>query len=57
MFDMLNAWYKEADKFKRGEIAKEEYDAWRYNFPRVKAERLMADLDARRSEKNSKTSK
>ena len=49
MVDMLNAWQQEADKFKRGEITKEEYDEWRYNYPRIKAERLKADLDAMRA--------
>ncbi len=51
MFDMLNAWQLEADKLKRGEITKEEYDDWRYNYPRIMAERLKAELDAHRTEK------
>lgn len=51
MFDMMNAWYKKADKFKRGEISKEEYDEWRYNYPRIKAERLRAELDVKRAGK------
>lgn len=29
MLDMLNAWQLEAQKLKRGEITKEEYDDWR----------------------------
>ena len=33
MFDMLNAWQKEAEKLKSGEITKEEYDKWRYHYP------------------------
>ena len=33
MFDMLNAWHKEAEKLKSGEITKEEYDKWRYHYP------------------------
>lgn len=53
MFDMLNAWQHEAEKLKRGEITKQEYDNWRYNYPRIKAERLKAGLDARRAEKNA----
>lgn len=51
MFDMFNAWQHEAEKLKRGEITKEEYDDWRYNYPRIEAERLKAQLDTRRSEK------
>jgi transcriptional regulator with XRE-family HTH domain len=33
LFDMFNAWQKEAKKLKNGELTKEEYDAWRYNYP------------------------
>lgn len=52
VFDLLNAWYMEADKFRRGEISKEEYDDWRYNYPRIKAERLRADMDELRASVN-----
>lgn len=51
MFDMFNVWQKEYDKFKRGEITKDEYDDWRYNYPKIEAERTKAALDARRMEK------
>jgi len=53
MFDMLNVWYKEADKFRSGEITKEEYDAWRYNYPRIKAERLREKMDELRASDNA----
>jgi hypothetical protein len=33
MFDMFSAWQKEAEKLKNGEISKEDYDTWRYNYP------------------------
>lgn len=33
MFDMLHAWQEEAAKLERGEISREEYDRWRYNYP------------------------
>jgi hypothetical protein len=33
MFDLFRVWYKEAKKLKNGEISKEEYDHWRYNYP------------------------
>ena len=32
MFDMFSAWQEQAEKFKNGEITKEEYDNWRYNY-------------------------
>lgn len=53
MFDMLNAWQHEAEKLKRGEITKQEYDDWRYNYPRIKVEWLKTELDALRAEKNA----
>jgi hypothetical protein len=51
MFDKFSAWQREAEKLKNGEITKEEYDAWRYNYPKIEAERTTAALDAHRAEK------
>lgn len=34
MYNIFHAWRKEADKLRNGEITKEEYDAWRYNYPK-----------------------
>lgn len=33
MFKLLQLWAKEAAKRREGEISKEDYDDWRYNFP------------------------
>lgn len=33
MYDMLRAWNKVARKYRNGEITKEDYDNWRYNYP------------------------
>jgi len=33
LFELFNSWNKEADKMKNGEITKEVYDQWRYNYP------------------------
>ena len=52
MFDMLSTWYKEADKLKRREISKEEYDNWRYCYPRIKVERQRTQMDELRTYKN-----
>ncbi len=52
MFDILHAWSKEAEKLKAGEITKEDYNDWRYNYPKVEAERTKAALDALRAEKD-----
>lgn len=35
----LKVWEREYAKFKSGEISKEEYDHWRYNYPELEAER------------------
>lgn len=33
-FEMFAAWKEQAEKFKNGKISKEEYDYWRYNYPK-----------------------
>jgi len=33
MVAIFNAWQKEAEKFRNGEITKEQYDRWRYRYP------------------------
>jgi len=53
MFDMFSVWQQEAQKLKNGEISKEEYDTWRYNYPRIEAERTRERLDALREKKSS----
>ena len=30
----LPGWYDEYEKYRKGEISKEEYDKWRYNYPK-----------------------
>lgn len=54
MFDIWSAWNKEAEKLKNGEITKEEYDDWRYNYPRIEAERTKEQIDDLRAEKGEK---
>ncbi|MBR5363547.1 MAG: helix-turn-helix transcriptional regulator [Oscillospiraceae bacterium] len=34
MLRLLSSWYEEAAKYRRGEITKDEYDKWRYFYPR-----------------------
>ena len=36
MFDMFHDWKEQSAKLESGEITKEEYDHWRYNYPNVK---------------------
>ena len=32
--EMLNAWAEQAEKYRNGEINREDYDKWRYNYPK-----------------------
>lgn len=41
---MLSSWNSEFKKLKSGEITKEEYDMWRYSYPRIKAERIHEEF-------------
>lgn len=34
MSEMFSSWYEQAEKLKNGEITKDEYDHWRYNYPK-----------------------
>ncbi len=34
LLKMLSAWKEQAERLKNGEISKEEYDHWRYNYPK-----------------------
>ena len=33
LFEMLTAWAEQAEKYHNGEINREDYDKWRYNYP------------------------
>ena len=33
MVEMLLAWQKQAQMWRDGEITKQDYDQWRYNYP------------------------
>ena len=35
--EMLNAWAEQAEKYHNGEISREDYDKWRYNYPKYDA--------------------
>lgn len=45
MLEMLNSWQMEYEKFQNTENTKKEYDYWRYNYPKVEAERFKQDID------------
>ena len=33
VYEMLSAWAEQSEKFRNGDISKEQYDHWRYTFP------------------------
>ena len=51
MLEMLSAWVEQAEKLRIGEITKEDYDRWRYTYPKMEAQRTKAALDALRERK------
>ena len=53
LLERFTAWQKEAEKYRNGEISKEEYDRWRYTYPEVEAQRTKYDLDRIRSYKKN----
>lgn len=44
----LRLWNKELESFTGGTVTQEEYDLWRYSFPRLQAERDKAARDEQR---------
>ena len=35
--EMINAWAEQAEKYRNGDISREDYDKWRYNYPQYDA--------------------
>jgi hypothetical protein len=44
MYDIFHAWQKESTKLKNGEITEDEYNTWRYNYPRISKRQIKAYL-------------
>ena len=55
MLDIFTAWQQKAGKLKIGDVTKEEYDDWRYNYPQKIAERQKQERDERRQAKQGET--
>lgn len=36
MFEMLNDWRNQAEKLKNDEISEDEYNDWKYNYPKTR---------------------
>ena len=44
VFAMLAAWAKQAEKYRNGEITKEQYDEWRYTYPKIDTTQTWAKV-------------
>jgi len=44
MFKMMKSWKLKADKVRSGEITKEEYNNWRYNYPKFDTTQIWAKV-------------
>lgn len=44
LLPMLTAWREQAEKYRNGEISKEQYDQWRYNYPKYDTTQLWAKV-------------
>ena len=44
LYDYALVWGKEYEKWQKGEITKEEYDHWRYNFPDTDEENIWVKI-------------
>lgn len=47
LLQMLFAWTEQIRKFKNGEITKEEYDKWRYNYPEYDNTQIFAKVPSK----------
>lgn len=45
---MLFAWAEQAEKLKNDEITKEEYDKWRYNYPKYDDTQIFAEVPSQK---------
>ena len=44
VFPMLAAWAEQAEKYRNGEITKEQYDEWRYTYPKLDTTQTWAKV-------------
>ena len=42
--EMVYTWAPIAEKYRAGEITKEEYDKWRYNYPKYDSSRIWVKV-------------
>ena len=44
---MVNAWAAAAEKYRAGEISRDDYDRWRYNYPQYDDTQITARVPSR----------
>ena len=44
---MVNAWATAAEKYRAGEISRDDYDRWRYNYPQYDDTQITARVLSR----------
>ena len=54
LLEEFSAWQKQAERYRSGEISKEEYDQWRYTYPKAKRDDQCAQMDALREAHSKK---
>lgn len=47
IFEMLSAWAEQAEKYRNGEITKDQYDEWRYNYPKFDEMQIWAKVPSK----------
>ena len=53
LLERFTAWQKESEKYRNGEISKEEYDHWRYTYPEVEVQHTRDALNELRNAKKA----
>ena len=49
MFEMFSAWKEQTDKLSAGEISKDDYDRWRYYYPKYDTTQLWEKVPSQES--------
>lgn len=45
--EMLNAWAVQAEKYRNGDVSREDYDKWRYRFPEFDTTQIWAKVPSK----------
>ena len=51
MFELFYSWNRIAEKLRREEITQDEYDEWRYQYPKLETERFRNEVLALRKKR------